>query len=313
MLPVIAVLAVNLVVAASFTAPRWRARRGVAGVAGGIESARGHLEPRLQQAREAYGRVVTAQRDLETFYGDLVADVGGAELMTMLVEAASDAGILLDDAAFQFAPVPELGLVQLVINVPVVGDYESVRRLLDGLVGLPVFLIVEGIGLSAVPGSVPGGEGDLLRLELAFSVFMEDLEIPTGGLASFGGPGVAAPVGEQQIVAGSQGVTEDADPEEFADLLVERLAALPPLPVDPSALVLHLDRLEQTTSSTEPTRNLFAIVEPPLPPLVALPPFVEVDPEPVIPVRLLGIMRLDGAWHASLISDDDELFVATAG
>ncbi len=142
---------------------------------------------------------------------------------------------------------------------------------------------------------------------------MEDLEIPAGGLASFGGPGVATPIGAQQIVAGSQRLTEDADPEDFADLLVERLAALPPLPVDPTALVLHLDRLEQPTSSSAPARNLFAIVEPPMPPPVALPPFVEIDPEPVIPVRLLGIMRLDGAWHASLISDNDELFVATAG
>ncbi len=313
MLVVIVVLAVNLVVATSFTVPRWRAQRGVAGAAGGIESARQRLEPRLQRARETHGRVVTAERDLETFYDDLVVDVSGAELMAMLVGAASDAGILLDDASFQFAPVPELGLVQLVISAPLTGDYQSVRRLLDGLVELPVFLIVEGIGLSAMPGGVPGGGGDRLRIELTLSVFMEDLEIPADGLASFGGRGVAAPVTLRQIEDAAQRVPENADPEDLAEVLVERLAALPPLPVDPSALIVHLDRLEQPASSRAPTRNLFATVEPPPPPPVARPPVVVPDPEPVIPVELLGVMRVAGVWHASLIDDDGELFVAAAG
>ena len=316
MLPVIALLAANLILFVAYTAPRWRAQRGIAGVAGGVESARQSLEPRLQRARDTYGRVLMAQRDLDAFYQDLITEGGASELMAMITEVAADAGILFDDASFQFVLVPELGIVQVGISMPVIGDYESVRLLLDELGELPVFLVIDGVGLSTILGNMAGGFDDDLRVELALSVFMEDAELAASGgqpTGLFTGPQGRGNVTLQDIQAAQRGeVAADADPEELADALVERLAALPPLPVDPEALLLRLDKLGRARLIVDPTRNLFAIVEPPPPPLVFEPPPEMVDPELLLPVRLLGTMRVDGRWHASLI-DGDDLFVATTG
>ena len=316
MLPVIALLAANLIVFVAYTSPRWRSQRGIAGVVGGVQSARQRLEPRLQQARDTYGRVITAQRDLDVFYQDLITVGGASELMGMITDAAANAGILLDDASFQFVPVQELGIVQVGINVPVVGDYESVRVLLDELVELPVFLVVDGAGLSSILGNTAGGFDDKLRVELALSVFMEDAELAASGAqptGAFAGSQLRGNVTLQDIQAAQRSDFEaDADPEDLADALVARLTALPPLPVDAEALVLRLDKLERTRLIADPTRNLFAIVEPPPPPLVFEPQAEMVDPEPFLPVRLLGTMRVDGRWHASL-ADGDDLFVATTG
>lgn len=311
----VSVIVGNVIVLAAWTAPRLSTRFGVVGAAENIESARGRIEPRMQLIRDTYGRIGEAEADLVSFRDQLTSGFEGSELLGMLGEVGRRVGIELDNATFQFAGIEELGVIQVGITLPVAGSYDAVRRLLDELAALPVFLVVDGISLqsiaSAASGDEPGG-GASVRLDLAISVFFDDPELiaattPTARRGD--GERVGAREAELLRAAASG---DDAD--EIADALLEQLAALPALPVSPESLVVHLERLEVPVSTAAPTRNLFAVVLPPPPPpaVVEDPEELFVEPEAALPVRLLGVLRIEGRWHASF-TDDRDLFVAEAG
>ncbi len=311
----VSVIVGNVIAFAAWTAPRFGTRLGVAGASESIESVRGRIEPRMQLIRDTYGRLGEADADLRSFRDQLTTTSGGSELLGMLGEAGRRVGIEVDNATFQLVNIEELGVIQLGITLPVAGPYDAVRRLLDELFALPVFLVVDGISLQSIAGSTPidePGGGAPIRLDLAISVFLEDPELiaataPTAQLGNRG-PGGAREAELLRAAASS----DDAD--EIADALMEQLAALPALPVAPEFLVVHLERLELPTVTAEPTRNLFAVVLPPPPPasVVEVPDELLVEPEVALPVRLLGVLRIEGRWHASL-TDDRDLFVAETG
>ena len=314
--PLMALLVVlivgNVGVFAAWTAPRWSSRLGAVGAAAGAEGIRGRVEPRLQLARDTYGRLARAESDLLAFRSRLITSAGGAALLGMLTDAGDTVGLDLDDATLQFGSIGELGVQQLAITLPVFGTYAAVRELLDELTALPVFLVVDGIGLQVRNDGMLAEGDDSIRVDLVISVFLEDAELAAAGGA------IVAPV-DRRAAAAARGVDalRDAaagdDPEEIADALISHLAALPPLPVDPRSLVVNLDRLETLPVSTEPVRNLFAIVLPPPPPVeIVEEPDEFVEPEPLMPVRLLGVLRIEGRWHASF-ADETDLFVAEAG
>lgn len=311
----VSVIVGNGIAFAVWTAPRLSTRLGVVGGSGSIESVRGRVEPRLQLVRDTYGRLGEADADLRSFRDLLTSTSGGSELLGMLGEAGRRVGIEIHDATFQFANIEELGVIQLGIMLPVAGTYDAVRRLLNELVDLPVFLVVDGISLRSFADSTATAasrNGAPVRVDLAISVFLEDPELiaapePTTQL---GNRGPAGARGVDLLRAAASG--DDAD--EIADALMEQLAALPALPVSPESLVVHLERLELPTVAAEPTRNLFAVVLPPRPPpeVVEAPEELFVEPEVVLPVRLVGVLLIEGRWHASL-TDERDLFVAEAG
>ena len=316
---IVALLA-NAVAFSVWTLPRWNARPGASGGTAEIDEARQRIEPSLRAARDSYGRLVRAENDLEAFRAQLVTTVAGSDLMSMLVRAGDNTGITVDDARFQLAPVDELGVVQLGINLPVAGHYEAVRGLLDELVALPMFLVIDGIGLQIASGSgatMPGGPnvGETVLVDLAISVFVDDPELAAAavdpGPAVAGAPRVTSRTAAQEarLLAAAQG----DDPEELVEALVARLASLPPLPVDPEDLVLRLDRLDRQIVAAESQRDLFSVVLPPAPTSSAQPELQEsLEPEPPLPVQLLGVMSVEGRWHASL-RDGVDLFVVEAG
>ena len=319
MIPVAALLVANVVVFAAWTWPRWSARRSVTGAASGFEDARRQIEPRLELAREGYGRVVSAERDLATFRERLVTQGGGAGLIALLSGAGARVGIDLEDVSFQLGRSEELGVVQLAINLPVEGTYESVRGLLDELVAVPVFLVIESVVMSTTGVSSPssaarsGPTGSAtqgrLRLDLAVSVFLED---PEGAAVAATAPGGAQ---ASDATAAVRRAAAARDTRAVAENLIERLASLRPLSVDPEALVLNLDRLDRSYESLPPSRNLFSIATPPPPatPLATEPALEELPGlEPAFPVRLVGLLEFEGRRHASF-SDGIDLFIATAG
>jgi hypothetical protein len=119
-------------------------------------------------------------------------------------------------------------------------------------------------------------------------------------------------VGERQIAA-LQSAVDSGDPSDIADAVIAALAALPQLPVDPQALVVDLERLDTPVATSQPRRNLFSVVLPRAPaPQVTERPRPARPPEPVLPVRLLGVLRIEGRWHASL-SDEQHIFIVEAG
>ena len=316
MIPLVVLLIVNAIVFASWTLPQWRAHRSAAGVSSGFETARQQIEPRLQLARDTYGRVATAEADLATFRERLVTEGAGAGLMALLRDAGATVGVDLEDANFQLGRIDELGVVQLGIRLPVEGTYESVRRLLDELAAIPAFLVIEGVGLSTTEVSQGAAQARStapavrppLRLELAVSVFLEDPELAAAPAAT----AAAEPAPDLQDTV-QRAVFSD-DPEAAAEALANRLASLPPLPVDPEALVVQLDKLDRSYEPQPPTRNLFSIATPPPPPVTEEP-----EPEPdeleleqFFPVELLGTIQVEGRWHASF-SDGIDVFIGTTG
>jgi len=317
MVLVAAVVIGNLVAGVVWTVPHWRARTGVVGGAGGVERARQRVEPSLQLVRDTYGRLNQADTDLETFRRRLVATVGGAELLSMLDGAGDGVGIDLDDATLQYLPLDELGVVQLSITLPVAGTYEAVRRLLDELVALPVFLVVDGVGLQTFGAAAAASpEEQAVRVDLAISVFLADPELGAPARASTRAPATRAPrralVSERQTDKLRQAARGD-DPQDIADELIATLALLPALPVDPASLVVNLDKLDTPLIASEPRRNLFSVVLPPAPEPLALEQPEDLEPPPpTLPVRLLGVLRIEGRWHASL-TDEFDVFIVEAG
>ena len=311
----VSVIVANGIAFAVWTAPRFSTRLGAVGGSASIESVRGRVEPSLQLVRDTYGRLGEADADLRSFRDLLTSTSGGSELLGMLGEAGRKAGIEIHDATFQVANIEELGVIQLGIMLPVAGTYDAVRRLLDELVNLPVFLVVDGISLQSFAGSTATAEARSVapvRVDLAISVFLEDPELvaATAPTTQLGNRGPVGARGADLLRAAASG--DDAD--EIADALLEQLAALPALPVSPESLVVHLERLELPTVAAEPTRNLFAVVLPPRPPpeVVEVAEELFVEPEVLLPVRLVGVLRIEGRWHASL-TDERDLFVAEAG
>jgi hypothetical protein len=310
-----AVLLANLAAFTAWTAPRWRASWGVAG-ADRLEVARQRIEPRLQQARATYGLVVAAEDDLRELRARLTSAAASSEVIGMLTGAAGRAGIEIEDATSQFDVIEELGVVQAAFYIPVAGSYPAIRGLLGELDELPVFLVIDGVGLRAGGAAGPPGSRGDVRLELAVSVFLPD---PGAGTEL---PAVTAPPavsrGAASIAARAAERLREArrgdDPEELAAAIVARLVALPPIPVTPEALVVHLEKLEYQPPDSTPRRNLFAIVEPYRPPVETAPQdLVELEPlEPLLPVQLRGVVIIEGRLHASL-SDGVALFVVKAG
>jgi hypothetical protein len=267
----------------------------VAGGGGGVAAARERIEPSLRVARTTYGRVDRAGKDLDAFRERLIVSVSAAELLGMLDSAGDGVGIDLDDATLQYVPLEELGVLQLGITFPVSGSYEAVRELLDELVELPVFLVIDGVGLQTFGAQSVGGQA--VRVDLAISVFLDDRE--TGSAPTPTPTQPARPVVGPRQIAALQSAVDGGDPSDIADAVIDVLAALPQLPVDPQALVVDLERLDTPVTTSPPSRNLFSIVLPRA-------------PEPVLPVRLLGVLRIEGRWHASL-SDEQHVFVVKAG
>ena len=313
----VVLLVANVAVFAAWTAPRWSTRLGVTGGAGGVENASRRIEPALRLARATYGRLSRAGNDLEVFRSRLITTVGAAGLLGLLDGAGDRVGIDLDDATLQYAPLDELGVVQLGINFPLTGTYEAVRRLLDELVALPVFLVIDGVALQTfgvAGGAAPAVASALpmIRVDLAISVFFDNPELAASA------PGPPTPVPRRPLV--SELETERLrqalranDPEEIADAVLANLAALPELPVDPASLVIDLDKLDTPVVIAATRRNLFSIVRPPAPvPMIVEEPEVFVAPEPILPVRLIGVVLIEGRWHAS-VTDEDRVFVVEAG
>jgi hypothetical protein len=305
-----AIILSNLALFATWTAPRWSARLGVTGGGGGAAAAQQRLDPALQRVRRSYGRLAAAEDDLQALRDRLIAGAGGAELLGMLGAAGHEVGIPLQDATLQYAPIEELGVLQLGITYPVAGSYPSLRALLDRLTALPVFLVIDGVGLQ----SFAQGGADV-GIDLALSVFLDDTEL--GGAARpVAGAAPARPVVSERELALLRAALARDDPADIADAALAVLAALPELPVDPAALVVELAALETTPAASTPRRDPFAVVLPPPPPApeVVEQPDVFIAPEPVLPVRLVGVVRIDGRFRASLYDDnDDRLFVVAAG
>lgn len=312
LLALILLLVANITVLFIVTLPAYdrAAAAGTASRAG--QQAHETLEPVLQRARLAYGKVLDAEAGLADLRARVGASSGSVSEVVATLRAAIDAaGVSAGRIGYQPQPVEELGLVQLQVDIPVRGRYREIRKFLGGLIEGPAFLVVERIGVSTP------SETDLARtlvVQLGASVFIDPGVADPDELAASGQESPTS-LASGAAMASAAAITAP-DAVELAQSLRQRLASLPPIPLPAGDFELHSERLDRPLPSAGATRrNLFAfarderavaatVIEPE--------PVDDFVPEPVMPYQLLGITRTMDGLLATL-SDGDRVHVLGEG
>jgi hypothetical protein len=282
-----------------FTLPAWSTSSAAGSAALVSEQAQAAIEPQLVRARDRFGRIVDAETNLAALRSRVAASSGTvADVVSTLRAAVDAAGIRADRVNYETQPVPELGLTQLQINLPVRGNYRDLRRLLDELLDGPMFVVLERI--SASTPSQSDRTGDLM-MALAASVFLD--------------PNATEPVDASSAnetpsdSAGNRAPTSTGDPvtAQAIDALATRLRGLPMIPLADHEFDLTLARLDETSDGATPTRrDLFSFAE--IRALVARrneranEPVEDLFvPEPVMPYDLIGVNRTNTGLLATLV------------
>lgn len=319
------VLLANAVVFAAVTRPAWAEVAERTGRTERLQQAVQTLEPALERARRQYGAVLEAEGDLEELRDHIGRSSRSvAQLVGEVQQVVESAGMTADRISYQTTVIEDLGMVQLQASLPVRGSYESVRQLVEGITRSQSFLVLERIGVAS-PDRVRGGS----RLEIgvlvsgfllpeALSSISGEVEVDLRAGAS---EGSAAAVSEAANAGG--GADRQQRPVAVdtvvatAEALRRELERLPPVPLGPEELDIDTERLRREANAAGPAeRNLFAFAGALARPQRPRPEPAEVaeavPPEPALPVRLVGIILLDGRRYASL-ADGDRIFVAAAG
>lgn len=280
--------AINLVAALFITLPRWREARASGAAVRVNQQAQEVIDPALQRARRVYGRVRDAEQELAQLRQRVASRSGSvSEVVATLRTAVDASGLRAERVSYEPRPVPELGLTQLQIALPVRGQYAQLRTFLDTLLSGPIFAVVERIGV-ATPGS--GDTSVALLMNVVLSAFVQgEIAVPPG--RSIGAGELAAPP--------ALPVTAGTDPVLLAQTLRQRLTALPEIPIPAESFDLRLGRLETPFQGGPASgRNLFAFgyVPPPPEPLSTAADRERArrraeSPEPVNPYDLLGVIR----------------------
>ena len=295
LLGVILLLVANLAIFLGVTWPRWSSISAVDTATRQGAAAQATLGPTLERARRVYGRVL----DAESGIAELRTRVGGgavSEVVATLRAAVDAAGLGAVRIGYAVQPLPELGLMQLQIDLPLRGSYRQLRRFLDEILAGPMFVVLERIGASTPSLNDPTGQ---LVLSTTASVFVR-----------------AAGDSVQPSVAAAP--VDAAEPLALAGRLAERLQRLPPMPISPEELELRLQRLDAPLPAKTPTRrNLFAFPEEataasrgPEQDLAAQAD--QFTPEPVTPYQLIGVTRTRDGLFATL-SDGDRVLLVGRG
>lgn len=303
LLVLLVVAVANVAVLFSITLPTWRETAAAGTAIRRGEQAQAIVLPLLDRARLQYGRVLEAEVALDDLRSRIGLRTGSVSDVVSTLQAAVDAAQLEAlRIGYGEQPIPELGLTQLQIDLPVRGNYGQLRRFLDELLAGPMFVVLERVGASTPSQGDSSGE---LLVSVTASVLLDD--------SVAGGFEVAQPDATPAPTPAAD------DPVGVADSLAERLRQLPAIPLPPESFALRLARLDQELAEHTPTkRNLFAFAGPPpgsssgeLPEEIV----DEVDDfvaEPVMPYELIGVTRTREGLLAT-VSDGDHVHVVGHG
>ena len=297
LLGVILLLAANLAIFLGVTWPRWSSIAAVDTASREGVAAQAALRPALERARRMYGRVLDAESEVT----ELRERIGGgavSEVVSTLRAAVDAAGLGAARIGYAVQPVPELGLMQLQIDLPLRGSYGQLRRFLDEVLAGPMFVVLERIGASTPSFNDPTGQ---LLLSTTASVFVR----------------AADDSAEPSMITTSP--IETGEPLALASSLASRLQRLPAIPLLAEELELRLEQLDTPLpAKTQTRRNLFAFptqvtaAEPdPEEALAAL--ASQFTPDPVTPFQLIGVTRTRDGLLATLSGGDDLVLLVRRG
>jgi hypothetical protein len=145
----------------------WPLQRSVvANETAALEASVGLANARLleRQAREAAESKRRADRELQTFYADVLPrDFATATKATnvWLQQAARDAGLQFKGAHFTWDGVRDSRLPRASSTVTLVGRYADIRRFLYAVETATEFIVVEKVGLAENLSTTQGSNGNL--------------------------------------------------------------------------------------------------------------------------------------------------------
>lgn len=305
------VLLANLLLGALWTYPRWHASEPDRQEAERIADARELVGPAISRARETYGCVLEAEKDLKDLRGAIASRSGStAEAVEGLRQMVADVGLSVAEVTHQPEAIEELGLLELQTKLPVTGSYGSVRELIASLATEGPFVAIDRIALTAPDES---GSGGPLSVELGLSTFVVEspMEPPLDGAGNHPGRESTPSDGSRPVAA---------DPWATLQEVRDRLGSLPPLPAPAESFAVGLSRLQDRPLRDHGVaRNLFAFDAPPSEPRVEPPP-VQETPVPSEPVRrpprvafeLIGIVDMKSGRRATF-TDASGLYVVGVG
>jgi Tfp pilus assembly protein PilO len=112
-----------------------------------------------QQARGTLTGKDRAAAELATFYNDVLpSDLAGARRLThlRLAQLARESNLKFERATFQSVPPKSGTLVQLKIDMDLIGSYGDIRAFIHQLETAPEFVVIDNIDLGQATGSDAG-------------------------------------------------------------------------------------------------------------------------------------------------------------
>lgn len=130
------------------------------------ESGKRNLQERLHKLQDA-------QKDLETIYKEklVTKEKGVPDIRLELESLTQSLQVRKRDFSYSYKPLPDFGLQEFTLGVPVEGNYRNIRRLINSIERSRHFLILDRVDLSSER------KGDLLTLDFRLTTYLVDHEI----------------------------------------------------------------------------------------------------------------------------------------
>jgi hypothetical protein len=154
LVPLLGLLAANLVLLAFYTRPRLAEERDSAQRLASLREVVSQQRVRTEALRERAEVARANEQELKRFYSEVVCPDERArfELAESLEEDFAQAGVQVARRAWSSEPLRTLPLEHVTATLPTRGSYAQLRRLLDRLERAPSFLIVEQVDLRQSAG-----------------------------------------------------------------------------------------------------------------------------------------------------------------
>jgi Tfp pilus assembly protein PilO len=107
------------------------------------------LKADIRRAQDIRDKIPAIQKNFDQFENSLFpASAGYSNVRSELGGIARKSGIQLADFSFRQSEIPSRGMTQVVVDVTVVGDYQSVIQFLNGVQRSPNLYVVDALALA---------------------------------------------------------------------------------------------------------------------------------------------------------------------
>ena len=135
-------------------------------------------EREITNLKERLTALEQARKDLDLMYTQVLSPrkAGVTDIRVELESLAQKLQIRKQDFSYGYTPLPELGLLQFTLGVPVGGNYRNIRRFINEIERSTHFLILDRVVLSSEQ------TGEQLNLDFRLSTYLKEEEKRRAGI-----------------------------------------------------------------------------------------------------------------------------------